>query len=194
MQEPSPARLCVLPEVRRQALPLISTPTSDKFFADRDLRGRPAEYLTIAYFQARGISASINEAPEEDRAGRASHDIVVAGELWDIKTDFIAGQTQRIFVEKASLEHTHSERFCYWIPSPYGMDMRILYVLDLARMFNETLETPSFDGGVNGLFKYKRAIAGDQANNEGMFVPMDDVRKYGLQPWEVARELTKRAA
>jgi hypothetical protein len=28
-----------------------------------------------------------------DGAGRASHDIVVAGELRDIKTDFVAGQT-----------------------------------------------------------------------------------------------------
>jgi hypothetical protein len=68
-----------------------------------------AEYLTVAYFRARGIPAEINDAPEEDREGGASHDIVVAGELWDVKTDFIAAATKRIFVERASLEHTQSQ-------------------------------------------------------------------------------------
>ena len=53
------------------------------------------------------------------------------------------------------------------------MDMRIFHVLDLIHMYNEVVETPNFDGGVNGLFKYKRANAGDQANNEGMFLPLD---------------------
>jgi hypothetical protein len=117
---------------------------------------------------------------------------VVAGEFWDIKTDFIAASSKRIFVEKASLEHTQSLRFCYWIPSPYGMDMRIFHVEQLVEMYNEQTETPNFEHGVNGLFKYKRAIAGDQANNEGMFIPMEAVKAIGLPPWEVARELTKR--
>jgi hypothetical protein len=163
------------------------------FFSDRDLRGRPAEYLTIAYFQARGIEASINDASDEDRAGRASHDIVVAGELWDVKTDFVAATSKRIFVERASLEHTQSYRSCYWIPTPYGMDMRIFTVDQLAEMYNEGIEIPTFDRGLAGLLKYKHEIAGDQATNEGMFVPMDVVKAVGLEPWQVAKELMQHA-
>ena len=166
----------------------------NNFFTDRDLRGRPAEYLTVAYFLARGIPAAINDAPEEDRAGRASHDIVVGHELWDVKTDFIAATSKRIFVEKASLEHTESTRFCYWIPTPYGMDIRIFPVLTLTEMYNERADTLGFDKGFDGLWKYKHAISGDQATNEGMFVPMADVRAIGLAPWEVARQLNVQAA
>jgi hypothetical protein len=168
------------------------THTSDKFFADRDLRGRPAEYLTVAYFQARGIPAHLNEATEEDRAGRASHDIVVGNELWEVKTDLLAGQTRRLFVERASLEHTGSERFCYFIPSPYGFDMRIFPTMTLVEMFNERNPILNLNEGINGLFKYKRAFAGDQPDNEGMFVPMEVVKQVGLQPWEVAKQLTQR--
>jgi hypothetical protein len=79
----------------------------------------------------------------------------VAGELWDVKTDFIAGTSKRIFVEKASLEHTQSVRFCYFIPNPYGFDMRIFPVLTLMQMYNERLDSPSFDQGFDGLWKYK---------------------------------------
>jgi hypothetical protein len=110
--------------------------------------------------------AEINDVPEEDREGRASHDIVVAGELWDVKTDFIAATSKRIFVERASLEHTQSHRFCYWIPTPYGMDMRVFTVDQLYEMYNEVAELSRMDGTVSGMFAYKRGFAGDQANNE----------------------------
>jgi hypothetical protein len=112
--------------------------------------------------------------------------------LWDVKTDFIAATSKRIFVERASLEYTQSVRFCYWIPTPYGMDIRIFPVLTLRQMYNELAEVKRFDGGINGIFKYKRAIAGDQGDNEGIFVPMADVKEIGQAPWEVARELTKQ--
>jgi len=110
------------------------------FAADRDLRGRPAEYLLAAYFQARGIPAEVNKAPEEDYEGRASHDIVVAGEPWDVKTDWIAATSKRIFVERASLEHTGSVRFAYVIPTPYGFDVRIFDVNQLFLDDKRTLQ------------------------------------------------------
>ena len=116
---------------------------------------------------------------------------MIAGELWDVKTDFISARSKRIFVERASLEHTHSSRFCYWLPSPYGMEMRIFPTIKLMEMYNERAERLAFDKGFNGLWKYEHANAGDQANNEGIFVPMDNVRQFGQQPWEVARELTR---
>ena len=58
----------------------------------------------------------------------------MAGELWDVKTDWYSPKSKRIFVEKASLEHTQSVRFCYWLPTPYGMDMRIFPVYQLSEM------------------------------------------------------------
>jgi hypothetical protein len=101
----------------------------------------------------------------------------------------VSGQSHRIFVEKASLLHTRAFRFAYWFPTPYGMDLRIFETMKLVEMFNERTEVPKFDQGIDGLFKYRRGFAGDQANNEGMFVPMDAVKAIGQAPWEVAKEL-----
>lgn len=164
----------------------------EQFQIDRDFRGRPAEFLTVEYFRARGIEAYVNEAPEEDRAGRASHDIVVNGEPWDVKTDWYSGATRRIFVERASLEHTESYRFDYWIPTPYGMDQRIFTVQKLMQMWNEVNYGNRGDGTTFQLFKYKREYLGDQEDNEGMYLPMEDVKAFGLAPWQVLQELNKR--
>jgi hypothetical protein len=108
-----------------------------------------------------------------------------------VKVDFIAGRSKRIFVEKASLEHTQSHRFCYWIPNPYGFDVRSLPVLQLMQMYNERADSPRFDQGIDGLYRYPHGIAGDQANNEGMFLPLDVVKAVGLPPWVIAKELTQ---
>jgi hypothetical protein len=108
----------------------------------------------------------------------------VAGELWDVKTDFIAATSKRIFVERASLEHTRSDRFCYWIPTPYGMDVRVLTVDQLYEMYNEVAEVSRMGGTVSGMFAYTPRLAGDQAKNEGMFVPMEVVKAMGMAPWE----------
>lgn len=72
--------------------------------------------------------------------------------------------------------------------------MRIFDTMKLVEMYNERATVNRYDEGIDGLFKFKRAIAGDQAHNEGMFVPMDSVKQIGLQPWEVARQLTKQNA
>jgi hypothetical protein len=163
------------------------------FFSDRDLRGRPAEFLLVEYFNARGIPAHVNDAPEEDRAGRASHDIVVAGEGWDVKTDWIAGVTKRIFVERSSLEHTQSYRFAYFIPNPYGFDIRIFTTKQLMELYNEPAEVNRGDGTTFQLFKYKHGVAGDQAGNEGVFIPMDVVKQVAQAPWQVLQELRQAA-
>jgi hypothetical protein len=64
----------------------------------------------------------------------------VADELWDLRTDWYSPKSKRIFVEKASLEHTRSVRFCYWIPTPYRMDLRIFTVLQLMEMYHSRLK------------------------------------------------------
>ena len=56
-------------------------------------------------------------------------------------------------------------------------------------MYNERADELKFDRGLNGLWKYQHGIAGDQADNEGMFVPMEAVKTIGIPPWEMAREL-----
>lgn len=159
------------------------------FFSDRDQRGRPAEYLTVEYFRSRGVPAYINDAPEEDLEGRASHDVVVADEPWDIKTDYIALTTKRIFVELASLEHTRSSRFAYFIPTPYGYDIRIFRVQDLVDLYNEKSEVSRGDGTFFHVYKYPHGQAGDQKTNTGVFIPLEVAKDKSLAPWQVVKEL-----
>lgn len=162
------------------------------FYFDRDNRGRPAEYLTVEYFRSRGIPAYINEAPEEDRAGRASHDVVILDELWDVKTDWYEPRSKRIFVEKASLEHTRSCRFAYWLPTPYGFDVRILKVSDLIETYNARRKVSRGDGTFFEVWEYAHGNAGEQPDNHGVFIPIDITRAISLAPWQVAKELSLR--
>jgi hypothetical protein len=164
------------------------------FYGDRDSRGIPAELMTVEWFHAKKIHATVNPAPESDRAGRASHDIVVAGELWDVKSDYIAAWTQRIFVERDALEHTNASRFCYWIISPYGYDVRVFLVEHLINLFNAKQQVPRGDGTFYERHLHEHGIAGDQRDNDGVFLPMEVVKQVGLPLYQVANELTKQAA
>ena len=65
----------------------------------------------------------------------------------------------------------------------------IFTVLQLCQMYNERAETPTFDQGISGLYRYKHGIAGEQRDNEGMFLPFEVVKAVGVPPWEVAIEL-----
>lgn len=161
------------------------------FQTDLEERGQPAEYLTVELFRASGIPTRMNEA--DDYAGLASHDILVTSEPWDVKADSIAPVTKRIFVERKSLQKTRSKRFCYWIPSPYGYDMYIFLVSQLIELYNakQTIRRP--DGSVWERWLYQHGVAGDQPDNEGVFIPMDVVKKEALRPYQVSQELRKAA-
>ena len=165
-----------------------------KFFADRDQRGRPDEYLTIELYRAYGLEAYINTAPEDDYEGRASHDIVVAGQLHDVKADFIAARTRRIFVERASLEHTQSYYFDYWILTPYGFDVRVFTRSQLIAYYNQKNRIQRGDGTFFETYKYAHGVAGDQAGNDGVFVPMEIVKADGLAPWQIVQTIKQQAA
>lgn len=163
------------------------------FYNDRDSRGRPAEYLIVEYFRSRGIPAEVNDAPEEDYAGRAAYDVVIGDEAWDVKTDWIAATSKRIFVELASLEHTRSSRFAYVIPTPYGFDIRIFTITQLMNYYKAVLPVRRADGSFFQMYKYLHGAAGDQAENMGVFVPLEVVKAEGMAPWQVAKVLKQAA-
>lgn len=119
---------------------------------------------------------------------------MIAGEQWDVKTDFVAATTKRIFVERASLEHTRSLRFCYWIPSPYGLDMRIFLVQELIGLYNAKESVRRQDNTYFERYLYTHGVAGDRANNEGIFLPMALVKEIGVAPWEIAQNIKQKVA
>ena len=181
-------------ELTSSAASLLTPTHTTDFYTDRDQRGRPSEYLTIEFYRAYGLEAYINDAPEDDYKGSSSHDTVVEGVLHDVKTDFIAARTKRIFVERASLEHTESSYFDYWMLTPYGFDVRVFTRAQLIGYYNAKNRVRRGDGTFFETYRYAHGIAGDQAGNDGVFVPMEVVKTDGLAPWEAVRLLTKQTA
>jgi hypothetical protein len=139
------------------------------------------------------MEAYVNDAPESDYAGRASHDVVIAGERWDVKTDFYSARSKRIFVERASLEHTHASRFAYFLPTPYGFEIRIFAHQQLIDYYNAKNKVRRGDGTFFETYVYPHGVAGDQANNDGVFIGMEMVKSEGMAPWEVVKQLTQTA-
>ena len=69
------------------------------FYFDRDHRGWVGEDLILNLCHLRGIPADLNPAPEEDRKARSLYDILIAGEPFEVKTDWICWKTGKICVE-----------------------------------------------------------------------------------------------
>jgi hypothetical protein len=155
--------------------------------------GQP-NFSFVAYFQARGITAEVNDAPEDDYRGRAAYDVLIGDEPFEVKTDWIAATSKIIFVELAAVEHSHAAKFPCFIPNPYGFDIRIFPRQQLLDYYRATLPVRRADGSFYQVYKYPHGAAGDQRDNRGVFVPMEVVKAEGMAPWQVARRLSAQAA
>lgn len=141
----------------------------------------------MEYFRSLDIPSSLNEATDYETM--KAFDIIVGNEAWDVKADYFSGSTRRIFIEAASLQHTKSDRFAYFITTPYGFDIRIFTVSQLIELYNAKVKANRGDGTFAEQYLYKHQAAGDQPDNVGAFIPLDVVKQEGLPPYLVAKEL-----
>lgn len=96
-----------------------------------------------------------------------------------------------MFVEKASLEHSQAEYFDYFLLTPWGFDVRVFTRSQLIAYFNEKNRVRRQDGTYMETYKYPHGACGDQADNEGVFVPKNVVNAEGLAPYQYVQQLRK---
>jgi hypothetical protein len=168
------------------------TPTHTSFQTDLTTRGHPAEYLVVEYFRSIGIPAELN--PSTDYESLKAFDIIVGNEMFDVKADWFSAVSKRIFVEEAGLRHTKASRWVYVIPIPYGFDLRIFLVTDLIELFNAQVEVRRPDGTMGKQYIYEHGIAGDQRDNNGVFIPLEVARTHSVPPYLAAKELRTQTA
>lgn len=159
------------------------------FAATRDLRGRPAEYLLLELLHSRSIPAELNPAEEDDYEGRAAYDILVAGEPWEVKIDWLSWSTGNICVEAPTLEHTKAHRLVLFLPNPSGFYIHTLTIQEAIDLYNA--KTPTNAG--YSPWKYTHKLVGDQGI-PAVLLPKDITKTAGLALWQVCKIINQQHA
>lgn len=169
------------------------------FHKDRTI-GNAAEQILVDLLSIHGIPAHLNPTPDPDDApdaetrqrwyeGRAAFDIEVAGEYWEVKSDWASFRWNNICIEAESLRHTKATTFAYLIPNASGIYFHCFLTSELVTLYNAQIDVPRGDGTTYRQYRYSHKIVGTQATNEAVLLPKSITETVGKSLWQEIKTL-----